>query len=53
MHSDITPFAPFSDANPLFRVISLAALHWFCLGSGAMALLTLGIRQVVVGQNAS
>ena len=52
MHSDITPFAPFSDANPLFRVISLPALHWLCLGSGAVALLILGVRQVVVGENA-
>lgn len=52
MHSDITPFAPFSDANALFRVISLAALHWFCLGSVAVALLILGIRQVVDSQSA-
>jgi hypothetical protein len=52
MHSDITPFAPFSDANPLFRVTSLPPLHWFCIGSGAVALRILGIRQVVVSQNA-
>ena len=52
IHSDITPFAPFSDANLLFRVISLPALHWFCLGSGAVALLILGVRHVVVSQNA-
>ncbi|MBL8413814.1 MAG: hypothetical protein JNM42_05190 [Propionivibrio sp.] len=52
MHFDITPFAPFSDANPLFRVTSLPALHWFCLGSGAMALLILGVRRVAVSQNA-
>lgn len=51
MHSDITPFAPFSDANPLLRVISLSALHWVCLGSGVVALLILGVRQVAV-QNA-
>lgn len=52
MHSDITPFAPFSDANPLFRAISLPALHWFCLGSGAVALVILGIRQVAVSDKA-
>lgn len=52
MHSDITPFAPFSDANPLFRVVSLPALHWFCIGSGVVALLILGIRHVVVSHNA-
>jgi membrane-bound metal-dependent hydrolase YbcI (DUF457 family) len=28
MHSDIRPFAPFSEANPLFRVVSLGTLHW-------------------------
>ncbi len=52
MHSDIMPFAPFSDANPLFRVTSLPALHWLCLGSGAVALLIFGFRQFVVSQNA-
>jgi membrane-bound metal-dependent hydrolase YbcI (DUF457 family) len=45
MHGDITPFAPFSDANPLFRVISLAALHWLCILAGALALVILGIRR--------
>lgn len=52
MHTDITPFAPFSDANPLFRVIPLQALHWFCLGSGVLALLILGVRYVVRRQSA-
>ena len=52
MHSDITPFAPFSDANPLYRLTTLPALHWLCLGSGAVALLILGIRQFVVSRNA-
>lgn len=37
MHSDITPLAPFSDANGLFRVVSLRALHWGCLVAGALA----------------
>jgi hypothetical protein len=52
MHTNITPFAPFSEAYPLFRAISLSALHWFCLGSGVAALVVLGIRKVVVKQNA-
>lgn len=52
MHSDITPFAPFSEANPLFRVISLPALHWVCFVSGVVALLILAVRRVVVSQNA-
>jgi membrane-bound metal-dependent hydrolase YbcI (DUF457 family) len=45
MHADITPFAPFSDANPLFRVVSLSTLHLFCLASGAVALIILGVRR--------
>lgn len=47
-HGDITPFAPFSDANPLFRVISLVALHWFCILAGALALVILGIRRLAL-----
>lgn len=31
MHADIRPLSPFSDSNILFRVISLADLHWFCV----------------------
>lgn len=46
MHTDITPFAPFSDANPLFRMVSLSTLHWLCLGAGVMALLILGVRKI-------
>jgi membrane-bound metal-dependent hydrolase YbcI (DUF457 family) len=38
MHSDITPLAPFSNANVLYRVISLRTLHLFCAGAGALAL---------------
>lgn len=45
MHSDITPFAPFSNANPLYQVISLATLHWFCLASVAVAMIILGAKQ--------
>lgn len=47
MHADITPFAPFSDANPLLRVISLSALHGFCVACGAVALVVLGIRRLM------
>lgn len=36
MHSDMLPFAPFSDANPLFRIVSLPALHWFCVAAGVL-----------------
>lgn len=51
MHTDITPFAPFSDANPLFRIVSLSALHWLCLASAGLGLLILGVRQLGVGQD--
>lgn len=36
MHADITPFAPFSDANGLYRVISISALHIACVVSGVL-----------------
>jgi membrane-bound metal-dependent hydrolase YbcI (DUF457 family) len=34
MHPDMRPFAPFSDANPLLTLVSLRALHGFCLVAG-------------------
>jgi len=39
MHGDITPFAPFSNANTLHGVISLVALHVSCAIAGAVGLL--------------
>lgn len=39
MHGDITPLAPFSDANGLHRVISLWWLHLLCVLAGVLALL--------------
>lgn len=45
MHADITPLAPFSDDNLLHQVVPLAALHWFCLGPGVVALCLLGARR--------
>lgn len=38
MHADITPLAPFSQANGLYRIISLTSLHWLCVASGVLAL---------------
>ena len=40
MHSDIKPFAPFSDENGLLQLISLDQLHFFCLVAGIMGLIT-------------
>lgn len=47
MHADIRPLAPFSQANPLYLVVSIDALHDFCLGAGATALVLLGCRWVL------
>lgn len=47
MHTDITPLAPFSDMNPLLRIVSLSTLHWICFGSGVVALLILGRRKLI------
>jgi membrane-bound metal-dependent hydrolase YbcI (DUF457 family) len=45
MHSDITPLAPFSDANPLLRLASLDTLHWGCVAAGISGVVILFIRQ--------
>ncbi|MGW8394180.1 hypothetical protein [Pseudoduganella sp. HUAS MS19] len=46
MHSDIRPFAPFSDANPLWRIIPLDALHWSCVVAGAIGVAILILRKM-------
>jgi hypothetical protein len=47
MHSDIRPFAPISEANPLLGAVSLSALHWSCIAAGAVGLIVVGIRRVL------
>ena len=47
MHADIKPFAPFTDANPLWRAVPLDVLHWACLAAGLVALGVLGIRRAI------
>jgi membrane-bound metal-dependent hydrolase YbcI (DUF457 family) len=44
MHADMHPFAPFSDANPLWRVVALGTLHWSCVAAGAIGLIVLAVR---------
>ena len=44
MHRDIRPFAPFSDANPLLGLVSVPALHWFCLICGLVGVAILVSR---------
>ncbi len=34
MHSDMAPWAPLSHHNPLLGLISVANLHYVCLGAG-------------------
>lgn len=38
MHADSRPFAPWSDANPLLRVIGLVPLHLACVGCAVIAM---------------
>jgi hypothetical protein len=48
MHGDITPLAPFSNGNALYRAVPLAVLHLFCIGTGivgAMWYVLRGLRQ--------
>lgn len=45
MHGDITPFAPWSSANGLLGLTSIAALHRTCILSGLLGLLVwLGVN---------
>jgi membrane-bound metal-dependent hydrolase YbcI (DUF457 family) len=46
MHSDITPFAPFSDANPLLQIIELGTLHMACVAAGVLGLFILAMREL-------
>lgn len=46
MHRDIRPFWPFTDANPLLRVVGLQALHLFCVATGVLGLAWLAARAV-------
>jgi membrane-bound metal-dependent hydrolase YbcI (DUF457 family) len=36
MHHDVEPFWPLSASNGLLQIISTEALHWACVGSGAV-----------------
>ena len=44
MHSDIRPWAPFSAANPMLRLVPLGWLHLGCVAAGALGLMVLGWR---------
>jgi hypothetical protein len=43
MHADLRPFAPFSAANRLLHVLSLADLHLFCIVLGMIGIAVLAV----------
>lgn len=44
MHADMTPFAPFTQANPLLGAISLRALYGLCIASALVGLVVIAVR---------
>lgn len=45
MHADITPFAPISTRNPMFRIVPLDWLHLFCIGAALLAGVVVMLRR--------
>ena len=45
MHPDVRPFAPWSDNNPFFRLVTLQVLHLGCLLAGAIGVAAIYLRQ--------
>lgn len=52
MHSDIRPFAPFSDSNQLLSIIPIGELHLYCALAGLISLPIIAIRVLSIRQNA-
>ena len=50
MHADIRPLAPFSDANALLGLVSLRALHLFCVIAGALGVAVVLARTALRSQ---
>jgi hypothetical protein len=46
MHSDMAPFAPFTDSNPLLSIISLKALHLGCTVAGILGWAVASLRRL-------
>jgi hypothetical protein len=44
MHADLRPLAPWSDANPTLGLLSLGALHAFCVVTAALGIVILSWR---------
>lgn len=45
MHADMRPFRPFTDANPLYGLVSLRALYLFCIITGLVGAALLLARE--------
>ena len=44
MHADITPWAPWSDANGLYAWVSLSTLHGLCVAGMVVGAAVWGVR---------
>jgi membrane-bound metal-dependent hydrolase YbcI (DUF457 family) len=45
MHADIQPWAPFSQANGLYLLVSIDRLHDLCVAAGVVGLLAMAVRR--------
>ena len=46
MHADLRPLAPWSDANPLLRAVTLDTLHGACVVAAIVAVVVVGVRRL-------
>ncbi len=49
MHPDVQPYAPFSEASPLYGIISIEALYICCLATALFGGLIYYVRQTTKG----
>lgn len=47
MHSDLRPFSPWSQRNPLLGLLPIETLHSVCLAAGLVGALTVLVRSIV------
>ena len=47
MHSDMAPWAPFSQHNSLLGLISAPELHYVCLAIGVVGVFCIGLRRIL------
>lgn len=47
IHSDVQPFAPFAEGNPMEGLVPFGAMHLLCIGVGILGLFGLVIRNLV------